>query len=780
MGRGSAFKCRDADSRHLAAIMRTINDVEAAVYGAEGSLVEGDSSSSINQGVIAGGYARAMAEDKFRDTWHYILARVPDGESRAEAVFDWVYVWEVVTGGEDGLVISGVTDADLGGSGTQTPIDIAAYATTSTLTTATKVYVLCDDNVLYQFDLVRASSAAPVQIDYVDQVTVTNTGTVLHCCVDGSGNVYVSVSDSTDVIKKYDSSLSLQATFGSTESISFNAAGGALGANSTHVFVMDDDNYLVRKYTTAGVSSASWGSNGTGNGEFGTPGTVKDIWADGTDVFTLEEQLDAGDTSSRYQRFNASGTHQATKTLTGNEMLSFVKNNSSTRWVLEGYDTMYRFSSADVQLSTYTHANVGDTAYTSFVGGLAGSDDVRFLLLACSAGRLHRLNRQSDGTYKWAGRRFDRTLALTFTGAPLIVDLVRRGASYVLGRNSFGADVDDDDTVELNTGLEFVATYSAGEFLNGRIAIADDDTVYIAADHVTGGIYKMASGLTSATQLADSSTYDFNDIYVSPANDYVYGTTTGDQVKAFDSSGNEVYSWGSNGTGDGEFDDPFGIIVTNEGRVYVLDSGNDRIQVFTASGAFIEEQAVNSNAKWLIYDPANDEIIVLYDTGTELKTWTVSRTSTAAAQTVWKAYGSDGSSRDLNAGGAQLPLNALSAELHRTALQSGEVAAPFSTRMVEDVRRAVELLASSGSITNVATGNALTWDNGTDDDLYKSAVAPKIEDFNLYASKTHYWQRGLGEIAADSAIREIDIVELQLAAEFLARCVGINPTQVTD
>ena len=51
--------------------------------------------------------------------------------------------------------------------------------------------------------------------------------------------------------------------------------------------------------------------------------------------------------------------------------------------------------------------------------------------------------------------------------------------------------------------------------------------------------------------------------------------------------GEFLNAWGSAGSDAGQFDRPSGIAVAGDGTVYVVDTGNHRIQLFTPDGEFI-------------------------------------------------------------------------------------------------------------------------------------------------------------------------------------------------
>src|SRR5712692_4074244 len=71
------------------------------------------------------------------------------------------------------------------------------------------------------------------------------------------------------------------------------------------------------------------------------------------------------------------------------------------------------------------------------------------------------------------------------------------------------------------------------------------------------------------------------------------------RVAKFDKNGKFIKSWGSRGTGPGQFDIPHTIAVDAKGDVYVGDRTNKRIQVFDNNGTF-KTQYANVGAPYAI------------------------------------------------------------------------------------------------------------------------------------------------------------------------------------
>jgi DNA-binding beta-propeller fold protein YncE len=72
------------------------------------------------------------------------------------------------------------------------------------------------------------------------------------------------------------------------------------------------------------------------------------------------------------------------------------------------------------------------------------------------------------------------------------------------------------------------------------------------------------------------------DLYVSDG----YG---GNRVVKFSKDGKYLLEWGKRGDGPGEFRLPHNLVVDAQGRVYVTDRDNQRIEVFDGDGKFLTE-----------------------------------------------------------------------------------------------------------------------------------------------------------------------------------------------
>ncbi len=106
-----------------------------------------------------------------------------------------------------------------------------------------------------------------------------------------------------------------------------------------------------------------------------------------------------------------------------------------------------------------------------------------------------------------------------------------------------------------------------------------------------------------------------NAVYVAPTGDiyvaegHASGADANARLLRFDRTGTLLSSWGKKGTGPGEFDQPHALAMDSQGRLFVGDRGNDRIQIFSASGTLLDTWYQFSRPSGIFID-ANDVIYV--------------------------------------------------------------------------------------------------------------------------------------------------------------------------
>jgi DNA-binding beta-propeller fold protein YncE len=178
-----------------------------------------------------------------------------------------------------------------------------------------------------------------------------------------------------------------------------------------------------------------------------------------------------------------------------------------------------------------------------------------------------------------------------------------------------------DQVYVFNRGLHPVAVFSpAGEFLTAwgeglfarahGIMIGPDDSIYCVddADHTVkkftwDGKPLLMLGASGHPSNTGAATVDFRtiqrggppfnfptdlalaangDLYITDG----YGNA---RVHRFSATGELLGSWGEPGDEPGQFRVPHGIAIDRQGRVYVADRENSRIQRFSPKGVYLDE-----------------------------------------------------------------------------------------------------------------------------------------------------------------------------------------------
>ncbi len=84
--------------------------------------------------------------------------------------------------------------------------------------------------------------------------------------------------------------------------------------------------------------------------------------------------------------------------------------------------------------------------------------------------------------------------------------------------------------------------------------------------------------------------FSFPGVVVSDSDNKIYvADTNNNRIQVFSAEGDFLSKFGESGSGDGQFANPYSLVVLQNGNIAVADSGNARIQVFSAEGDFLSK-----------------------------------------------------------------------------------------------------------------------------------------------------------------------------------------------
>ena len=122
------------------------------------------------------------------------------------------------------------------------------------------------------------------------------------------------------------------------------------------------------------------------------------------------------------------------------------------------------------------------------------------------------------------------------------------------------------------------------------VAVGNQGRVYVGEEN-TGRVLVFDSTLTNAPVSLGAGTNEFNlpnhiAVDTTQSNGWVYvSDSRTHQIRCYANT-TLVGTFGSKGSGNGQFDFPAGVYVSPAQEVYVVDQNNDRVQVFDLVGSF--------------------------------------------------------------------------------------------------------------------------------------------------------------------------------------------------
>jgi DNA-binding beta-propeller fold protein YncE len=96
-----------------------------------------------------------------------------------------------------------------------------------------------------------------------------------------------------------------------------------------------------------------------------------------------------------------------------------------------------------------------------------------------------------------------------------------------------------------------------------------------------------------------------SDIAIGPNEDIYLVDGVNNRIIVLNSSGKRKFEFGREGAGKGEFKYPLGIDISDDGKVFIADTGNHRIQVFSLKGDFKYMFKVKSGPEERPSDPVD-------------------------------------------------------------------------------------------------------------------------------------------------------------------------------
>ncbi len=431
--------------------------------------------------------------------------------------------------------------------------------------------------------------------------------------VDGSGNVYVADTDNHR-IQKFDSNGTFITQWGNEGNGDgqFKQPEGLVVDGSGNVYVADASNHRIQKFDSNGTFITQWGTEGSGDGQFWTP---SDIAVDSNDNVYVTDR-----NNNRIQKFNSNGAFITQWGTIGTGDGEFV---NPAGVAIDSGDNVYVADTGNDRIQKFDSNGTFITQWGT-EGSSEGQFDSPFGVAVDDNGNIYVSDSQNDNVQKFAPVGFTLddeanqpndsvSQSVTFNdladGEYTITERVPTGWQLDQASCESGKYILDEETltVAVVTGENIVCTFENSEIPPSSLTIIKEASPEDGTDFT---FFANGASLLPAFQLKWGSEGEGEGQFSNPFGVAVDGSGNvyvadrdNNRIQKFDSSGGFITAWGTNGSSEGQFNGPQGVAVDGSGNVYVADTDNDRIQKFDSSGGFITAWGTNGSGEGQFLNP---------------------------------------------------------------------------------------------------------------------------------------------------------------------------------
>ncbi|QTA78801.1 Peptidase C13 domain-containing protein, NHL repeat-containing [Desulfonema limicola] len=372
----------------------------------------------------------------------------------------------------------------------------------------------------------------------------------------------------------------------------FSHPSGIAVSRDGYVYVADNYNDQIQKFTIDGNYVCKWGKQGSGDGEFILPyGIALD---NDSNVYVTDSE------NGRIQKFDSNGVFIQKWNYSDDKDGKFelptgiaIDMINNIYIVDTRNNSIHKFDCNGVFITQWGKQGTGDGEFNLPYG--IAADNKGFIYIADSLNRcVQKFSSDGDFIQKWGqtgGNNFSfirpNGIAADHNGFVYVTD-------YSLFRDA--PDNQPDRIVKFNSSGELITIWGergshSGQFNEPSGISVDSSGFVFVADSGNDRVQKFTNNGAFVTKFGpknDDEDMNTPDGLAADNTGNIYVADTGNhRILKFDSDGSFLSQWGGHGNENGLFKSPHRIAVDHNDFIYISDTGNDRIQKFRTNGEFV-------------------------------------------------------------------------------------------------------------------------------------------------------------------------------------------------